>query len=140
MIKNAKNFAIWTAINSEKCVFFSERFSYYGGVNMTEKQQKQYVDFCERYSIEVDRSYRYSEYTNETILKQIMSIGIDWDRSCEPSSNTHNCFNGTFADSTLVDTVVGELVLLDGQRIEFVAECTVDTAMFESIAKFFEES
>lgn len=140
MIKNAKNFAIWTAINSEKCVFFADSFSYYGGVSMTEHQQKQYVDFCKQYGIEVYRDYRYSEYTNENILKQIMLIGIDWDYSVEPSSSERNQFNGTFADSTTVDIVIGELMMLDGRRINYVAECKVDTSMFDSIAKFFEES
>lgn len=140
MIKNAKNFAIWTAINSEKCVFFANDYSYYGGVNMTSHQQKQYVDFCKRYRIKVDNNYRYSEYSDANILKQIMSIGIDWERSCEPSSDKHDQFNGTFADSTAVDIVVGELCLLDGQRIDYVAQCKVDTTMFDSIAKFFEES
>lgn len=140
MIKNAKNFAIWTAINSEKCVFFADSFSYYGRVNMTDHQQKQYVNFRRKYCIEVDRNYRYSEYTNTTILKQIMSIGIDWERSCEPSSDKHDQFNGTFAESTVVDIVVGELCLLDGQRIDYVAQCKVDTAMFDSIAKFCQES
>lgn len=140
MIKNAKNFAIWTALNSEKCVFFAERFSDYGGVLMTEQQQKQYVDFCKQYGIEVDRSYRHYEYTNVKILKQIMLIGIDWDYSVEPSSRERSQFNGTFAESTAVDIVVGELMMLDGRRINYVAECKIDTAMFDSIAKFFEES
>jgi hypothetical protein len=133
MKKTPKNFAIWTALNSD-IRFFSSGPSYYGGANRTKEEIEQAKYFCEKYHIEKKWSY----FDDIEILKQIKVIGIDFDKSSLPESDQVSKFEGTFADSSSLDIVTGVLVLKDGQRIDYYAECKLNMDQFKAMQEFFE--
>lgn len=133
MKKNAKNFAIWTALNNG-ITFFSSGTSFYGGPRQDNEQKLQKKQFIEKYKIS-----KSTFYTDQHIHKHIMLIGIDWDRTEAPTSDTASRFQGTFCDAEVIDIVRGKLVLLDGQKIDYYAECKLNMDQFESMKEFFEQ-
>ncbi len=133
MKKTPKNFAIWTALNSDVS-FFSNTPSYYGGSTQTEAQKLQLKQFCEKYYIKYDPWW----HSSTEIKKQFDAIGIDFDNCTIPKSDTACKFNGTEADSSVIDIVTGVLVLKDGQRIDYYAECKLDMNQFSAMQAFFE--
>lgn len=62
--------------------------------------------------------YNYEKAIKEmdTIKNKVKEIGIDWDKTLPPKSNMESSFEGTFADSSEVETLLGELVLKNGSR------------------------
>lgn len=134
MEKNAKNFAIWAALHSGSCVFFCDEPSFYGGVNHFD--EKQYLHFCEKYFIKPNDIFYYSPYTEESILKQILLIGIDYDQTEAFESEEVSIFTDTFHDPEHEDIVKGTLVLKDGQRINMFARCKIDEEVFQKMQMF----
>ncbi len=137
MKKTPKNFAIWTALNSGECNFFSSVPSYYGGNAYTERQKKQAEHFCEKYYINKNL---WSYFDDAAILKTIKVIGIDFDECTMPVSDRAAAFQGTFAEATYTDIVIGTLVLKDGQRIDYYARCKLNMDQFKAMQEFFEEA
>ena len=135
MKKTPKNFAIWTALNSD-VTFFSSEPSYYGGNEYTEEQKKQAKYFCKKYYIKT----RWSYFDDVEILKMIKVIGINFEESSIPESDQVPEFQGTFADATYMDIVRGLLVLKDGQRIDYYARCDLNMDQFKAMQAFFEEA
>ena len=134
MKKNAKNFAIWSTLNSDSCAFFCDEPSFYGGVDGFDK--KQYLAFCKKYGIKVDTYYEFRRTSDESILKQILSIGVDYDQTEEFVSKEVSIFTDTFHDSEEEDIVKGTLVLKDGQRINMFARCKIDEKIFDKMKLF----
>lgn len=50
------------------------------------------------------------------LRSEVKSIGIDWDKTKAPRSDKAGVFNGTFAESSTVETLLGTLVLKDGSK------------------------
>lgn len=132
MEKNAKNFAIWMALNSSP-TFFTQSASFYGGADFSGAASQLRKAFCEKYYIKTGMF----DGTDSQIMKQCMVIGIDWDASSLPESDTASRFTDTFHDAEMIDIVYGTLVLVDGQRIEYFAECSLDMNQFGMMQKFF---
>ena len=55
------------------------------------------------------------------LLQQVKEIGVDWDKTKEPTSNTKSCFVDTFVESSECETLLGTLVLKDGSS--FIIGC-----------------
>ena len=134
MEKNAKNFAIWAALHSGSCIFFCDEPSFYGGADGFDK--KKYLDFCVKYFIKSDTCYDYEPTTNECILKLILLIGIDYDKTEAFESEEVSIFADTFHDPEHEDIVKGTLVLKDGQRINMFARCKIDEEVFNKMQMF----
>lgn len=67
-------------------------------------------------------------------LDDISRYGINWNKTAPPESNYLNEFNGTFADSTIKETLVGSLVLNDGSKQEWCADALEMTNVFSMMA------
>lgn len=135
MEKNAKNFAIWSALQSGSCTFFCEEPAFYGGLENFD--MKQYKFFCEKYSIKFDKYYGYSDKTDKEILDTILMIGIDYDQTQAFVSTEVSIFTDSFHEAELEDVTKGTLVLKDGQVINMFARCKIDEHIFEQMDQFF---
>lgn len=135
MEKNPKNFAIWTALNSSP-TFFTPSASFYGGADFSGANAQLRKAFCEKYHIKVGMF----DGTDAQIMQQCMIIGIDWNASSLPGSDTALRFTDTdtFHDAEMIDIVYGTLALVDGQRIDYFAECALDMNQFGMMQKFFD--
>lgn len=133
MEKTAKNFAIWMALNSENFYSFSSRPSFYGGPECTTRQKQQMKLFSEKTKINTYLGC----VGQDKFLTAISKIGIDWDKSSTPESDSQHRFVGTFYDAEIIDYVSGTLVLLDGQEIDYHSECVIDMNQFDNFKKFF---
>ena len=133
MKKNAKNYAIWTALNSDMS-FFSSRPSYYGGSSRTAEQKAAMEKFTKKHNLEP------SFWGVPITLDFLNTIGIDWNACSTPESDTASRFEGTFCDSGVIDIVCGVLVLKDGTRIDYYAECKLNMDQFEAMQKFFNQA
>lgn len=133
MEKNPKNFAIWTALNSSP-TFFTPSVAFYGGGAFSVAASQLRKAFCEKYYIKTG----VFDGTDAQILKQCMVIGIEWEASSLPESDTASRFTSTFHDAEMIDIVYGTLALVDGQRIDYVAECLLDMNQFGMMQKFFD--
>lgn len=49
-------------------------------------------------------------------LAKVKAIGVDWNKTLPPESSQESVFNGTFNDSSEVETLLGTLVLKDGSE------------------------
>ena len=135
MKKTPKNFAIWTAMNSG-LELFSESPSYWGDVKRSEKQKEQMNAFCKKHGVK--KLNGWSVYRHSDMMDKVKEIGIDWDKCPIPESNRASQFNGTEADSTWKEIVVGKLVLVDGEVIDYYAECSLNMGQFKAMQAFFE--
>lgn len=135
MQKNPKNFAIWTALNSG-VELFSESPGYWGDTKRNEKQTEQMFAFCKKHGVETLGSW--SLYRDSDMMAKIKEIGIDWDKCPIPESDRASQFNGTEADSTWKEIVVGKLVLMDGEVIDYYAECSLNIDQFKAMQAFFD--
>lgn len=135
MEKNPKNFAIWTAINSSP-TFFTQSSSFYGGADFSGANAQLRKAFCAKYHIKSHWDFE----VDAQIMKQCMVIGIDWDASSLLESDTASRFTDTFHDAEMIDVVYGTLALVDGQRIDYFAECSLDMNQFGMMQKFFDSA
>jgi len=53
----------------------------------------------------------------DLIAHKIQHIGIDWEKTKSPVSSQANKFNGTFVESSTVETLLGTLVFKDGSKV-----------------------
>lgn len=60
--------------------------------------------------------YITAEKDMEKLRKDVKDIGIDWAKTSVPESSQESGFEGTFADSSSVETLLGTLVLKDGSE------------------------
>jgi hypothetical protein len=135
MEKTAKNFAIWMAVHCENFYPFAHRISRFGSIEQTECDRVAQKEFRKKHeSVFMQPSWNTNRY-----LDVIHKVGIDWDKCLAPVSLQQNLFVGTFADDEIIEVVRGELFLLDGSKIQYVAECKVDTNQFEVMQSFFKE-
>ncbi len=66
----------------------------------------------------VKKSYDYTQDAKdmEVLRSDVKSIGIDWTKTSIPESSMESCFEGTFSDSSSVETLLGTLVLKNGSE------------------------
>jgi len=62
-----------------------------------------------------NRKWNYDYHTE--LLQLINTVGVDWDKTQEPTSGKENCFEGTFCDASGCETLIGTLVLKDGNEV-----------------------
>jgi hypothetical protein len=67
-------------------------------------------------------------------LEEIRTIGVDWDKTVAPRSDLVSVFNGTFCDAGEKETLVGTLVLKNGDEQMWVADAIEVTNVFEMMA------
>ena len=137
MEKTAKNYAIWFVLKSD-INFFTNGPSYYGGVARSQNQFDAYTNFCLANGMHQPTPRNVLVYGKKTVLDAIYVIGIDWDKSSTPKSKRCSEFDGTDNDSTYIDVMTGELVLLDGTHIDYYADCSIDLEQVESVMSFSE--
>ena len=70
--------------------------------------------YAGRFNTEHMWDWEKSKKFKEDLIEKIKSVGIDWDRTRSPESGIESCFEGTFADSSEVETLLGTLYLKDG--------------------------
>lgn len=58
--------------------------------------------------------YTPTNISIDKIKNDIKNIGVDWEMTGEPESSMENCFNGTFAESSMVETLIGTIYLKNG--------------------------
>lgn len=68
------------------------------------------------------------------LLQKVRSVGVDWDKTVEPSSSVESCFDGSFVPSSRAETLLGTLILNDGS--EYTIGCRDDDGMGKYIETF----
>ena len=68
------------------------------------------------------------------LLKLVKEIGVDWEKTLEPTSNIERAFTDTFHDSAECETLLGTLVLKDGR--EFLIGCHDEDGMGSYISNY----
>ena len=65
-----------------------------------------------------NQSYDYIQASKdmEKLRAEIKTVGIDWAKTSIPESSHESCFEGTFSDSSTVETLLGTLVLKNGSE------------------------
>lgn len=135
MEKNAKNFAIWTALHSE-IYFFTKEIGHFGELRFSREQADAAKSFAVQHEIPINRHYIMP---TDDIKAAILKVGIDWGHTEAPKSDSISEFNGTDNDPLYVDVVTGTLQLIDGTKIEYIAKCRLHYDQFEAFRKFFLE-
>lgn len=136
MKRTPKNFAIWTALNSDVIYFFASGPSYYGGCQQDQDQRSEQKLFITQHEIHTEYGYA----SVQDMLKTVLKIGINWDASSLPQSDQVAEFQGTFCDAEYKDIVRGVLVLVDDTEIEYYAECKLNMDQFATMQLFFDQS
>lgn len=62
-------------------------------------------------------SGRAQKYWDTLLQDSIRLIGIDWDKTQPPRSDTRSQFEGTEADNSRVETLIGDLYFKDGSKL-----------------------
>lgn len=114
---DAKQFAWMYLINEGRA---NVEPSYYGGYEAIDKNVP---------SVKKD----YVNSFNDTFLKMIKNVGINWDKTRSPAANTFSLFSDTFHDPDEKEFLVGKLVLKDGYVQNWVGEPPV-SSIFEMMA------
>lgn len=100
--------------------------AYYGGYDTIDENWENM--FGSYWSIEShNKAYKY-------YATQMKSIGVDWDKTEAPKSDSISTFNGTFADSTKAEILTGVLVLKDGTEQHWEADAIEITNVFDMMA------
>lgn len=63
------------------------------------------------------RGRKWDHDYHADLLQLIKTVGVDWDKTQEPTSGTEICFDGTFVDSSECETLIGTLVLKNGNEV-----------------------
>jgi hypothetical protein len=95
--------------------------SYYGGWDPVDKK------------IKTSRGHHGITSYHDAFLKMIREIGVDWDKTDVPMTDTHAQFEGTFADSSTKEYLDGCLVLKNGYEQHWIAEPYISN-VFEIMA------
>lgn len=121
---DSKQFAWFYLIKNGQA---NQRPAYYGGYETIDESigvdvsNTKYGLFCQKH--------------DDTCIALIRKHGIDWDRTQAPDSELVHRFAGTFCDSEMVEYMVGDLVLKNGQKITYYGESPTGNvfSMFENI-------
>jgi hypothetical protein len=62
--------------------------------------------------------WREMESAANKFREKVKTIGVDWDKTDMPESNTHSAFTDTFHDSEEVETLLGTVWLKDGSKYQ----------------------
>lgn len=93
------------------------------------------------YGHDVPISYEKAEIQKEAMLIKVKEVGIDWNKTKEPESSSNSCFDGTFADSSSTNTLLGDLFLKDGTQYK-IGATSVESRMgdyIKTLGKFYED-
>lgn len=99
----------------------SDKWEYYGG----HYERKRQCDYDEKAtSKEGELVYKDSR----ELIGRVKKIGVNWDKTKIPKSESHTVFNGTFNSETeYKECLIGTLVLTDGQKFLVAVEGADDT-------------
>jgi hypothetical protein len=121
---NAKQFAWTYLINNGKAGLAP---SYYGGVELTKSGEKSLGKTRWGMSQEDISKIRDDHFKN------IRTIGVDWDKTNSPTSDKISSFEGTFADASIHEYLVGSIVLSDGSIQEWYSDPVKVVNVFDAI-------
>lgn len=120
---DAKQFA-WTYMvlngKANKC------HSFYGGYDIVDKK--------------ISGGKKLAWYDvdyNESFIKMIKDVGVDWRKTYPPTNESESVFNGTFDDNGSKEVLTGELVMKNGYVQHWIAE-PLTCGVFEAMAKIDE--
>ena len=119
---NAKQFA-WLYLVDQGAA--NARPSFYGGMRADNENAP--------YGTSLAKS-EYKEWRTQ-YTKRILDIGMDWDKTAEPIGRSYSQFDGTFADPSEVEHLVGKLVLKDGSTQQWIAAAPMGN-VFQMMANF----
>jgi hypothetical protein len=60
--------------------------------------------------------YTKRENNRKALIEKVRQVGVDWTKTKSPESSMESCFEGTFSDSSDVETLLGTLYLKDGSE------------------------
>jgi hypothetical protein len=60
--------------------------------------------------------FRKAETAANKFREKVKTIGVNWDKTGMPESDTHNAFTDTFHDSETVETLLGTIWLNDDTK------------------------
>lgn len=71
----------------------------------------------------------------ESYMKEISTIGVNWEKTDAPSNQSYNMFTDTFHSPESREFIEGELVLNNGLRQTWYTEALEVTNVFDMMAK-----
>lgn len=63
-----------------------------------------------------DYDYAKANMAMDAFRTKVKTVGIDWAKTSTPESSMESCFEGTFNESTNVETLLGTIILNDGSE------------------------
>lgn len=60
--------------------------------------------------------WKKMEAAESSFREKVKRVGVNWDKTEMPSSDTHSAFTDTFHDSEQVETLLGTIELKDGSK------------------------
>lgn len=63
--------------------------------------------------------WRQSSKQTEEAISKVKKYGVNWDKTQAPKASQQNEFNDTFSPSTQVESLLGTIVLNNGESIMF---------------------
>lgn len=102
---------------------------YYGGHRYTPEALKKYPKAKSWYGIEEQ------DIVQVGYSKDLKEIGVNWEKTSAPTSESRSQFNGTFADTTYEEYLEGELILLNGEKQIWCAEALEISNVFDMMAE-----
>lgn len=97
--------------------------SYYGGWDLINSNSASVYSIDKMFSLK------------EEFLKKIREVGVNWDKTLEPESDSVCTFQGTFCDSKQKEYLTGKLVLKNGESVVWYADAIEITNVFQMMAE-----
>jgi len=91
--------AVWAYMIQEGKLTNGE-WSYYGGA----------------FDDDFNYDWRKAEEAEKKFRERVKTVGVDWDNTTTPESDTQSAFTDSFHDSAKVETLLGTVYLKDGSK------------------------
>lgn len=118
---NSKQFAwLYLVMNG----YAGQKPSFYGGSDLVDGRAKNIK--CGSWD---------SSPIRESYMKEISTIGVNWEKTNAPSNEMYDIFTDTFHDPKSKEFITGELVLNNGLCQTWYSEALEVTNVFDMMAK-----
>lgn len=91
--------AVWAYIIKEGKLT-NGQWSFYGG----------------RFDDDFNYDWQKAEAAAQKFRERVRDVGVDWDKTQMPDSDTHSAFTDTFHDAERIETLLGTVWLKDGSK------------------------
>lgn len=91
--------------------------SFYGGYKYDEETRVRFPN--------VDKNswiYPPDTTVHDTFIKDLKTIGVDWEKTKPPTSSFVSEFNGTFNEASTKEYLEGIIILKDGSKQNWIAD------------------